>query len=380
MPSGVSTAGTNEPRSSSARLITTRSTRPVRTVGVSRVGKGSVAHARRGTYPSGTPARLSPMTDPTLPPRLRTSWSSFLDTYEPLRADLYRFCRHLTRSPWDAEDLAQDTLARAFVTLAQMGEAPKSPRSWLFRVASNLWIDRVRRQRPPEPADEPSTTTDARAVREAAGTLIGRLAPQERAAVVLKDVFDFSLEEVAEALSTTTGAVKAALHRGRGKLEVAPPASPRAPAPAALDAFCAAFNAGDLDRLTALLLDTASVEVVGATTMYGPEAARRTVLHGMLFGGARAVTDDACGIEARFARKDAGPPRVEAVEHRGEWILLHWYPHDDGEAVRAVTRLETQDGRVARLRNYFFDPDLIGEVCGELGVPFHSNGYRWFVR
>lgn len=34
------------------------------------------------------------------------SWKRFLETYEPLRSELYRYCRHLTRSPWDAEDLA----------------------------------------------------------------------------------------------------------------------------------------------------------------------------------------------------------------------------------------------------------------------------------
>ncbi len=147
-----------------------------------------------------------------------------------------------------------------------------------------------------------------------------------------------------------------------------------------LDAFCAAFNAGDLDRLTALLLDTASVEVVGATTQYGPEAARRTVLYGMLFGGARMARDRDCGIEQRFVQGVlATPPRVESVAHRGEWLLLHFYQHHDGEAVRAVTRVEADEGRVARLHNYFFNPDFIGEVCGELGVPWRSNGYRWFL-
>jgi RNA polymerase sigma-70 factor (ECF subfamily) len=264
--------------------------------------------------------------------------------------------------------------------LGQMGEAPANPRAWLFRVASNLWIDRIRRQRPPEARDEPSTTPLPQEAREAAGTLLAQLAPQERAAVVLKDVFELSLEEIAEALSTTPGAVKSALHRGRGKLIEPTPEPTRAPAPAVLDAFCAAFNAGDLDRLTALLLDTASVEVVGATTMYGPEAARRTVLHGMLFGGAREVTDEACGVEAPFARTVVAPPRVEALAHRGEWILVHWYAHEDGEAVRAITRIEPDGDRVARLQNYFFNPDFIGEVCGELGLPWRSNGHRWFLR
>jgi RNA polymerase sigma-70 factor, ECF subfamily len=326
-----------------------------------------------------------PAGDAALATVLRNSWSGFLDTYEPLRTDLYRYCRHLTRSPWDAEDLSQDTMARAFVTLGQMGAPPPNPRAWLFRVASNLWLDRVRRRRREDPLDvheESIDDGDARVAREAAGTLIGQLAPQERAAVVLKDAFELSLEEIAEALSTTTGAVKAALHRGRGKLVELPAEPARSAPPAVLDAFAAAFNAGDLDRLTALLLDSASVEVVGATTQYGPEAARRTVLWGMLFGGARLARGYDCGIEDRFVQRVLPtPPRVEAVAHRGEWFFLHWYEHEDGEAVRAVTRIETavEGDRVARLHNYFFNPDFIGEVCGGLGVPWRSNGYRWFL-
>jgi RNA polymerase sigma-70 factor (ECF subfamily) len=327
---------------------------------------------------------MAPQSEPPAPlaTALRSSWHGFLDTYEPLRSDLYRYCRHLTRSPWDAEDLAQDAMARAFVTLAQMGDAPPNPRAWLFRVASNLWVDQLRRRRREEPLgerDEGTAAVDLLPAREAAGTLIGQLSPQERAAVVLKEAFDLSLDEIAEALSTTTGAVKAALHRGREKLVEPPAIETRVPAPGVLDAFCAAFNAGDLDRLTALLLDTAAVEVVGATTQYGREAARRTVLQGMLFGVQRMATAPAnAGIESRFVQGVLpSPPRAELVAHRGSWIVLHWYAHPDGEAVRAITRVEPDLERIARLQNYFFNPDFIAEVCGELDVPWRSNGYRW---
>jgi len=115
----------------------------------------------------------------------------------------------------DAEDLLQDAFARGFVTLGCMTQDVPNPRGWLFRLASHLWIDRTRRMRE-EPGDVPETASfgEPRATREAAGTLISRLSPQERAAVVLKDAFDLSLEEIAETLSTTAGAVKAALHRG----------------------------------------------------------------------------------------------------------------------------------------------------------------------
>lgn len=324
-------------------------------------------------------------TESELPGAVRDSWHGFLQTYEPLRPDLYRYCRHLTRSPWDAEDLAQDTLARAFVTLGQMGASPPNPRAWLFRVASNLWIDGLRR-RPREEslavdAHAAGDVHDPQGTREAAGTLLSQLAPQERAAVVLKDVFDFSLEEAAEALATTVGAIKAALHRARGKLVEPIAAETKAPAPAVLDAFCRAFNAGDIDGLTALLLDVASVEVVGATTQYGPEAARRTVLFGMLFGVKRmaeAATDS--GLEGRFFEGVLPTaPRVSVHAYRGGHVLLHWYAHRDGtEAVRALTRVEPDGDRVARLQNYFYNPELVAEVCAELGVPSRSNGRRWW--
>ena len=233
---------------------------------------------------------------------------------------------------------------------------------------------------PAEPAEEAKALAEPRAPREAAGTLLVRLSPQERAAVVLKDVFELSLEETAEALSTTVGGVKAALHRGRGKL-VAEGASAEStvPVPGALDAFVAAFNAGDLDRLTALLLDSSVTEVVGATTMYGPDAARRTVLTGMLFGNRRMAEGTAPIAAELTAGVLADPPRVEVRWHRDRWILLHWYRHADGEAVRAVTLLDLDGDRVARLRNYFYNPDLIAELGAELGVPTRSNGRRWWV-
>lgn len=338
------------------------------------------------------------MSDPPADPRtseLATAVSQslrrFLEVYEPLRPALYRFCRYLSRSPWDAEDLVQDTLARAFATLGGLLEPPRDPQAWLFRVASNLWIDQVRRRgvrsegaAAPSDADDRAaapTSALARDTREAAGTLLVQLSPQERAAVVLKDAFDLGLDEIAEILSTSVGAVKAALHRGRGKLVEPDPEVTRIPAPGVLDAFCAAFNARDLDRLTALLLDHATVEVVGASTHYGAERARRTVLTGMLFGSQRmAAPADGGTCDGIDPRATQGvlpvPARLELRFHRGEHLLVSWYAHRDGEFVRAVTRVELSDGgdRIARIRNYFFTPEVIAELCGELDLPWRANG------
>lgn len=322
------------------------------------------------------------MNDPTpLDRTVQAAWRDFQTQYEPLRPTLYRYCRHLTRSPWDAEDLVQDTLARAFATLGALLEPPRDPRAWLFRVASNLWIDRVRRSTPAWPDVEPREEGPSRAVREAAGTLLVQLSPRERAAVVLKDAFELGLEDIADILSTTVGAVKAALHRGRGKLAEPDVETPRVPAAGALDAFVEAFNAGDLDRLAALLLDTSTVEVVGASTIHGAAAARTTVLPGMLLGSARmAAREDGgqgTGIDPRFAQGVLPrPARLELRHLRGEPLLVSWYQHRDGEFVRAVTRVEVEPegGRISHLWNYFFTPEIIAEACTELGLPHRTNG------
>jgi len=140
------------------------------------------------------------------------------------------------------------------------------------------------------------------------------------------------------------------------------------------------WDADDLDRLTSLLLDTAEIEVVRVHTEYGPEAARRGVFQGMLFG-TRRLADPARldGLDpAFFPNVLPQVPRVEPRLHRGEWLLVHWYAHSDGEAVRAITRVEADGDRLTRVRNYFYTPDVLGEICAELQVPFRSNGYRYW--
>jgi len=293
---------------------------------------------------------------------VKASWSRFVATYEPHRPHLFRYCRYLTRSAWDAEDMAQETLARAFANLAIMTEPPRNPRAWLFRVASNLWLNHVRDTRdvPTAAIPEPVTNPEPRATREAAGTLITQLSPQERAAVVLKDVFDLSLDEIAESLSTTSGAIKAALHRGRSKLVTPEPDEELVVAPAVLDAFCDAFNARDLGRLTALLLETATLEYPGFKIEVGAKAVIAGSLHGTLFG---------CP-DGGFELVDV--PRCELRAHRGESIFLWW----SGDEVHAIVRADVDGDRIARLRNYYHAPEVVTEICQELDVPFRTHGYQ----
>lgn len=126
----------------------------------------------------------------------------------------------MTGSIFDAEDLLQETLLRGFGSIGR-GDFPSErvpdARAYLCRIATNAWIDeqrkRNRSQRLSTPGEETSRET-ASITQAASAALFDRTSPQERAAVVLKDVFDYSLEEIAALLSTSVGAVKSALHRG----------------------------------------------------------------------------------------------------------------------------------------------------------------------
>lgn len=322
-----------------------------------------------------------PLPDP-LPGEVSRSWHSFLERCESLRPELYRYCRYLTRSPWEADDLVQETLMRSFVTLGCLHQEVRDPRAWMLRVASNLWLNRVRDAREvPEASPErevAAPATDVRDAREAAGSLLTRLPPRERAALVLKDVFDLSLEEIATTLSTTVGAVKAALHRGRGKLAT-PPDEGEAPppvVPAVLDAFCAAFNARDLDRVVSLLLDDVVLEFPGLTVEYGTAAARQGSLAGVLHGDPTSEYGP-IAAEYRVGLRPAAP-RLELRVHRGEILLLGWFDHADGEAVRAISRVDLEGDRISRLRTYLHAPEVLAELCRELDVPFRSSGYRYW--
>jgi RNA polymerase sigma-70 factor (ECF subfamily) len=310
---------------------------------------------------------------------VRGAWHRFIEHTEHLRPDLHRYCRSLTGSIWDAEDLVQETLLRAFAKLGEIQQEIVSPKAYLLRIASNLWIDGIRRREASPDlettatatADEPSRRLE---VRDAARELVRRLSPRERAAFVLKELFDLPLEDTAEILGTTVGTIKSALHRGRGKLAAPTPAfvPANAPSEALLDRFVDAFNAHDLDRLTALFREDASGEVIGMGTELGRAAIRdsslRITLKELHVAGQRPISlaEDEPFAERRMLGSEA--------------IVVLWYAPRAGEpsrVVRDVMRFESLEDRIARLRYYYFCPETLVEVGGALGVTVTTNGYRY---
>src|SRR4051812_27938449 len=147
---------------------------------------------------------------------------AFLATIANLRPSLHRYCSRMTGSALDGEDVVQEALFQAYRKLDTFDdERPLTP--WLFRIAHNRCIDFLRRREVRQEAEVAALEPDFVLPAEPVGPLVGQavehlvlaLPAKERACVLLKDVFDYSLEETAELVDSTVGAVKAALNRGR---------------------------------------------------------------------------------------------------------------------------------------------------------------------
>ena len=200
-------------------------------------------------------------------------YTAFLATIPHLRPRLHRYCARMTGSLSDGEDVMQEALFEAYRKLDQFDDSrPLGP--WLFRIAHNRCIDFLRRREVRQKAE--AEAMDAKAVPpvEPAGLPLDRaverlvinLPPKERACVLLKDVFDYSLEEIAQLVESTVGGVKAALNRGRGKLSTLrdQPLPDTPPSPEALRLlrlYVERFNRHDWDGVRELTSADARLRV-----------------------------------------------------------------------------------------------------------------------
>lgn len=262
-----------------------------------------------------------------------------------LRPELHRYCARLMGSVIDGEDVVQDTFARAVVALQDLEEMPPL-RPWLFRIAHNRALDllRGRAVRKAEPIEAASDIADEASPdpvevmmrQEAVKTAVSRfteLPTIQRSVVILKDVLDESLAEIAALLDLTVDAVKGHLARGRARLrEINAQAAALAearPASAAAARYVALFNLRDWEGLRALLAD--DVKLNQAT--YPLRAGRADV--GMFFT-----------IYAKFEGVRLAPAWLEGRE-----VIAVF---DDGTDAKPsyFMWLEWRDGRISFIHDY----------------------------
>src|SRR5213083_3706132 len=149
-----------------------------------------------------------------------------------LSDQVYRVARHLVGSREEAEDLVQEAYARAFRSW-QSFQPGTNLRAWLFRILTNLNIDRGRRlQRAPdmqpleegdyflynkleEAGDTPEERVDQRLSQDDAVAALSAVPHDFRDVIVLVDIGDFSYADAAQILDIPIGTVMSRLHRAR---------------------------------------------------------------------------------------------------------------------------------------------------------------------
>lgn len=150
---------------------------------------------------------------------------NFMKTMDPYLKSLKTYCLSLSRSKWDGEDLFQETLIKVLKKWQQQ-RIPVS-KAYLFRVASNTWIDQHRKKKPDiddsaELTGIPSNESGFSAeMEEAMQMLLKTLTPKQRAVLLLTEGFNYSQREVSEMLNCKEGSVRTALHRAKKRLEKA---------------------------------------------------------------------------------------------------------------------------------------------------------------
>jgi len=285
---------------------------------------------------------------PSSPPSARQA--QLLAEAGELRPELHRYCARLMGSVIDGEDVVQDTLVRAFAALQEMElqdpEHMPPLRPWLFRIAHNRALDllRSRAVRKAEPIDAAADVADPTIPdpvemlmrQQAVKTAVSRFAElpaMQRSVVILKDVLDEQLTEIAALLDLTVDAVKGHLARGRARLRQinahADSVAEVRPASPAVARYAALFNARDWDSLRALLADDVKLN----QSSYPPRAGAAEV--GRFF----TIYD-----------------KLEAV-----WLVPGWL---EGREVIAVFKnradpkpsymmwLEWRDGRISFIHDY----------------------------
>jgi len=168
---------------------------------------------------------------------LKGDQNAFSEIVELYKDKVYQLCYRMLGNSHEAEDIAQEAFIRAYVNIDRYNTNRKFS-TWLYRIATNLCIDRIRKKKPDYYLDAEIAGTDGltmysqvaaegvEPVDEVAGMElqneiqreISNLPDKYRSVIVLKYIEELSLNEISEILDLPLGTVKTRIHRGREAL------------------------------------------------------------------------------------------------------------------------------------------------------------------
>lgn len=154
--------------------------------------------------------------------------------FETYHDRIYRYVLHIVRNPAEAEDLTQDTFLRACRGQESLRD-PDAVRSWLYRIATHVCLDRLRQRKTHAPIESveglnrlessisaPPAAEEVTERRETSACVqrcLDFLPDSYRAVILLYEAHSLTAPEIAQLLGVSTGSVKIRLHRARHRLE-----------------------------------------------------------------------------------------------------------------------------------------------------------------
>ncbi len=164
----------------------------------------------------------------------REAFAEIVELYQDV---LYRVCYRMLGNKYEAEEIAQEAFVRAFINIHTFDPNRKFS-TWLYRIGTNLCIDRIRKKKPDYYLDaEVAGTEGLNMYSQIASTEelpeqellkmemqdrvqyeVSRLPDKYRTVIVLKYMEDLPLQEISEILEMPLGTVKTRIHRGREAL------------------------------------------------------------------------------------------------------------------------------------------------------------------
>jgi RNA polymerase sigma-70 factor (ECF subfamily) len=171
------------------------------------------------------------------PDQLRSGAGAASGTFEarlvPFRPQVQRHIRAMVRNSAEAEELTQDTYARAFERIGQLRD-PQAALAWLYRIATTVTLDRLRQRRPltvPLADEEAGSVADGERPPSLPGSALDRsemsacvegylaaLPDDYRIAILLHDAHGLSNPEIAELVGCSLATAKIRVHRARARL------------------------------------------------------------------------------------------------------------------------------------------------------------------
>ncbi|MGV9575759.1 RNA polymerase sigma-70 factor [Streptomyces sp. NPDC003509] len=283
--------------------------------------------------------------------------------FQRYRSLLFSVAYRLLGSAADAEDAVQDAWIKwSAADRSQVAD----PKAYLVRIVSHLAMDRLRSTRHkrevyvgpwlPEPiltgGDASDTVLDAESVSMAMLVVLETLSPLERAVFVLKEVFDFSHAEIADAVERSEAAVRQAAHRAREHVRSRRPRFPadRARQRDATERFFAAATGGDMNSLMELLSPDVTLWTDGGGKV-------RQALRPVVGASTVAAWFAAVGTVS-YQGVEPSDMRAELVEINGGTGMVFRAPD---RVIATVTFDFDAEGRISAIHNVA-NPDKLGAV------------------